>query len=75
MDNTTDTLNQAPRTAEELNSYDFIIVAFSGGKDSTAMVLDLLERGAEKEKIILWHHDIDGREGSKLMDWPITRDY
>lgn len=59
----------------DFNSYDYIIVAFSGGKDSTACVLDLLERGAPKEKMLLWHHDIDGREGSKLMDWPITRDY
>jgi 3'-phosphoadenosine 5'-phosphosulfate sulfotransferase (PAPS reductase)/FAD synthetase len=59
----------------DFGSYDYIIVAFSGGKDSTACVLDLLDQGCPKEKIELWHHDIDGREGNDLMDWPITRDY
>ncbi len=59
----------------DFDYYDKIIVAFSGGKDSTACVLDLLERGAPKDKIVLWHHDIDGQEGSNLMDWPITRNY
>ena len=55
--------------------YDHVIVAFSGGKDSLAMVLLLLEMGVPKDQIELWHHDIDGREGSALMDWPCTRDY
>lgn len=59
----------------DLNQYDHIIVAFSGGKDSTACVLDLLECGVDKNKIELWHHLVDGREGSSLMDWPVTEDY
>ena len=59
----------------DLTSYDYVIVAFSGGKDSTACVLHLLERGVPREKIELWHHDVDGREGSALMDWPVTRAY
>ncbi len=50
-------------------------MAFSGGKDSAASVLYLLDQGIPKEKIELWHHDVDGREGSSLMDWPVTRDY
>lgn len=58
-----------------LNDYDHIIVAFSGGKDSAACVLHLLEQGADPGKIELWHHLIDGREGSTLMDWPVTEDY
>lgn len=62
-------------TKQQLNSYDHIIVAFSGGKDSLACVLHLIEQGADKSKIELWHHDVDGREGSNLMDWPITRSY
>lgn len=57
------------------SSYDHIIVAFSGGKDSTACILYLLEQGVPKEKITLWHHDIDGHGGSTLMDWPVTPDY
>lgn len=56
--------------------YDKVIVAFSGGKDSLAAVLKLLEMGVSKDRIELWHHDIDGAPGSKgLMDWPCTRSY
>jgi len=59
----------------DLNSYDKFVVAFSGGKDSTAALLHLLKVGVPKHKIELWHHDIDGREGSTLMDWACTRSY
>lgn len=62
-------------TAEELLTYDYIIVGFSGGKDSVASFLHLLEMGVPVEKIELWHHIVDGREGSKLMDWPCTNSY
>jgi 3'-phosphoadenosine 5'-phosphosulfate sulfotransferase (PAPS reductase)/FAD synthetase len=62
-------------TLLELLSYDAVVVAFSGGKDSVACVLHLLELGVPKERIELWHHDVDGREGSDLMDWPVTRAY
>lgn len=58
-----------------LSTYDHIIVAFSGGKDSLACMLHVLEAGAPFDKVELWHHDIDGREGSDLMDWPCTRAY
>jgi len=59
----------------DLASYDVIIVAFSGGKDSLACLLHLLDLGVPKGKIELWHHDVDGCEGSTLMDWPCTRAY
>lgn len=59
----------------KIDSYDYILVMFSGGKDSTACVLDLIDRGVDMSKVELWHQDVDGREGSELMDWPVTRDY
>lgn len=62
-------------TREDLDSYDTIIVAFSGGKDSVAAFLHLLDMGISTDRIELWHHDVDGHEGSELMDWPCTRDY
>jgi len=74
---TTATVTRKADTAElmaDLNAYDLIIVSFSGGKDSTACVLDLLERGVERERIELWHQDVDGN-GKSFMDWPVTRAY
>jgi 3'-phosphoadenosine 5'-phosphosulfate sulfotransferase (PAPS reductase)/FAD synthetase len=58
-----------------LSDYDHIIVAMSGGKDSVACLLHLLDSGADRSKIELWHHDVDGQEGSTLMDWPSTRTF
>lgn len=55
----------------DLSSYDHVIVAFSGGKDSVACVLHLIEQGIRPE---LWHHDIDGRAGV-FFDWPVTPAY
>lgn len=55
------------------NEYDRVIVAFSGGKDSLAATLHLLEMGVPLAKMELWHHDVDG--GSELMDWPVTPSY
>jgi 3'-phosphoadenosine 5'-phosphosulfate sulfotransferase (PAPS reductase)/FAD synthetase len=51
-----------------------VLIAFSGGKDSVAMVLHLLRAGVKKEQIELWHHEVDG-DGEKLFDWPCTRSY
>lgn len=58
------------------HDYDVVIVAFSGGKDSVACVLALLDMGIRPE---LWHHDVDGdpedEEPELRWDWPITPAY
>lgn len=56
-------------------AFERVVIAFSGGKDSLACALRLLDAGVPKDKLELWHHDVDGREGSDLMDWPVTRAY
>lgn len=66
------------RDAAEVDphDYDTVIVAFSGGKDSQACVLHLLDMGIRPE---LWHHDVDGGpdepEPELRWDWPVTRSY
>ncbi|MCG3207175.1 MAG: hypothetical protein FOGNACKC_00775 [Anaerolineae bacterium] len=45
----------------DLLHYAVIILYFSGGKDSLAALLHLLELGVPPERIELWHHDVDGR--------------
>lgn len=58
----------------DLHSYDKYIVSFSGGKDSTACFLHLLDQGIPIDKIELWHQDIDGNTET-FFDWEITPDY
>jgi len=52
-----------------------VIVAFSGGKDSIAMVLHLLfTLRVPASRIELWHHRVDG-EGAAFFDWQCTDSY
>lgn len=67
-------MDPATAVAPDLSSYDTFIVAMSG-KDSLACLLHLLDVGVPREKIEIWHHEVDGREGSTLMDWPCTPAY
>lgn len=66
-----DTIDVRAEAPADLSSYDVVIVAFSGGKDSVACVLALIEMGVKPE---LWHHDIDGKART-FFDWPITPAY
>lgn len=60
----------------KIKDYDLYVVAFSGGKDSIACFLTLLEQGVPVHKIELWHHLIDGSPEEKpFMDWTITESY
>lgn len=60
-----------------LEDYDHIIVSFSGGKDSVACVLHLLDIGVPPDCIELWHQAVDGEPGvdPRFMDWPCTEAY
>ncbi|MCG7353737.1 hypothetical protein [Roseomonas mucosa] len=58
----------------DLASYDHIVLFTSGGKDSTACLLHLLDCGMPPERIELHHHEVDGR-GAPFMDWPVTGAY
>lgn len=55
-------------------TYDKVVVAFSGGKDSIASLLTVLEAGVAPESIDVYHHDVDG-QGPVFMDWPSTTSY
>lgn len=59
----------------DIDAYDNIVICMSTGKDSWASFLHLLDIGVDKRKIEFWHHEVDGREGSTLMDWPCVTDY
>lgn len=59
----------------DLDEYSRIVIFSSGGKDSMACLLHLLDLGVPKSKLEIHHHDVDGREGSTLMDWPVTHAY
>ena len=59
----------------DVHSYDKIIIAFSGGKDSIACFLYMVfVLGVPLSKIEIHHHEIDGR-GETFMDWEVTSDY
>ena len=58
-----------------LEEYDLVIILLSGGKDSIACYYKLLELGVPKEKMEFWHHDIDGGNPKRRMDWKCTQNY
>lgn len=68
---------ESTATLLPLDEYEKVVVSFSGGKDSIATVLHLLELGLPRENIELWHQCIDGTPGvdQTFFDWPVTESY
>lgn len=67
---------------QALESYDKILIGFSGGKDSLATLLQIIDAcwilGIDPAaKVELWHHCVDGDPNveSPLFDWPCTVPY
>lgn len=60
-----------------LDEYDKILISYSGGKDSTALILHMLELGVGRDRIELWHQCVDGRppHSRPFFDWPSTGGY
>ena len=61
----------------DLDWYDYYLVSFSGGKDSIALALSLLNRGIPANRINLMHQHVDGEPGvdAPFMDWVCTESY
>jgi 3'-phosphoadenosine 5'-phosphosulfate sulfotransferase (PAPS reductase)/FAD synthetase len=64
-------------TIRHLDWYEYLLVSFSGGKDSIALALGLRKRGVPANRIILMHQHVDGEPGvdQPFMDWPCTESY
>ena len=67
-------MGSPPMPLPDLASYDRFVVAMSGGKDSVACLLTLLDAGVPASEIECYHHDVDGA-GPPFMDWPCTAEY
>ena len=60
----------------DLSQYDFHVVTLSTGKDSLAVLADILMKGVEPSKIILLHHLVDGaHEEDVFFDWDYVSSY
>jgi len=55
-------------------AYDRVVVFFSGGADSVACLLTLIDLGVDRRRIVLHHHLVDGRTPG-LFDWPCSSSF
>jgi 3'-phosphoadenosine 5'-phosphosulfate sulfotransferase (PAPS reductase)/FAD synthetase len=63
-------------TTPNFHEYNTIVLFTSGGKDSLACLLHLLDLGVSRDKIELHHHNVDGAASeATFMDWPCTHSY
>lgn len=63
-------------TTPDFHEYSRIVLFTSGGKDSGAALLHLLDLGVSRSKIELHHHNVDGATNEEsFMDWPCTHGY
>jgi hypothetical protein len=58
---------------DDLNEYDHIILAMSGGKDCMKCLFNLDNMGVDMGKVELWHQSVDG--GETFLDWPTIESY
>ena len=58
----------------DLRTFDRVLIATSGGKDSLAAMLAMLEAGVPPSRMELHHHEVDGR-GAPFMDWSSNAGY
>lgn len=66
----------ADRALLPLDQYDYVLASYSGGKDSLALILHLLEIGVDRDRLELWHQAVDGGPNdARLFDWPCTESY
>ncbi len=63
-----------PAIRPDLASYDHILVAFSGGKDSLNCLVHLLDEAVDPARRELHHQNVEGR-GPPTFDWAVIASY
>lgn len=65
----------APSFKPDFSNFDVVACQVSGGRDSVAMVLHILEMGCPPEKLLLMHQLVDGKEEEYTFDWSCMTRY
>ena len=60
----------------DLSEYNRVVICMSGGKDSIASMLKIIESGYPRHQIELWHHLVDGSPSEPVFaDWAFMHNY